>query len=319
MSDHDWLSPTSAWRLLQCPAAVRPGGGQKPADSGWAQNAGSIAHLAVRMWIESGVWQADDDGGPLREAFDEAAAAAGTHPSLLYQGVLTRARLAQAAHGLRSALGGGARDDSTISCETELRDEERRLHGIPDLQVSGAASVVIDLKTGRESGELLPERIRFQLLIYAHLFRIKHGMLPERAEVFSLVHGRLQVPMDEGSLTAVLASVEQARGAIGMPARPALEACRFCPRRLACDEHWHADEEVRPDGLEGEVGKLRTAETGTVALKLRTASGSAWVTQIPANKVGGISVGSQLRLTGLFQPRSASDWRATGRTQVRLL
>lgn len=82
--------------------------------------------------------------------------------------------------------------------EATVEDPARRLRGVPNVMVIGHQSGIIDLKTGRDA-EIEPSiAIWVQLLVYAHLFRVTRGYLPDRVEVFSLVRG--PVAIDAGRL-----------------------------------------------------------------------------------------------------------------------
>ncbi len=267
-----WLSPTSAWRLLQCPAAVAPVAKQAhPAGGG--RNAGTIAHAALASWIETGAWTDDLDGSQLQSLFDDAASSFGLKPSDLRQGLLTRARLAEAAPELTRTFAESVAANGEMACELELRDENRQLRGVIDVLVTGEHSLVLDLKTGRGADGDVPEQVRFQLLLYSHLFRVAYGRLPHEVKVFSLIRGSQPLQVTESSVQTALSDVDRARRVSGQSATPSLSGCRFCLRRLECEAHWEAAQDVRPDALEGIVLKVRRASTGVSALALTTSHG----------------------------------------------
>lgn len=294
-----WLSPTSAWRLSACPASLAaiPRDGAGDADEA---NAGSLAHLAVQRWIDGGYWHVDNAASTLVALFDQAADDAGIGIPYVRDGRLTRARLRARAAQIAGLLA-TADSRSDIACEIELRDPERRLRGIVDLALLGQHSAVVDLKTGRDAAGTLSPAIHFQLLVYAHLFRVRYGRLPDRVEAFSLSHGTIAIDASANRVDAVVDAIAVARTQDPGLTRPDPETCRFCARRFTCGPHW---QEVRgwdrPDAVEGRIVRVEEAETGAIALLIDTPDGAAWVIQIPAERVPtGAAPGNYVRLVRL--------------------
>lgn len=58
-----------------------------------ADNAGTLAHLALQVWAETGEWSQQDPGTRLQERFDEIAATHGVDLARTPQAIVTRARL----------------------------------------------------------------------------------------------------------------------------------------------------------------------------------------------------------------------------------
>jgi len=222
----------------------------------------------------------------LADYFDEAARAARVDIAVLRDGRLTRARLAARADQLSSELAELTAHGASIACEEVLTDPQRRLRGIPDITILGSRSAVIDFKTGRDATISLTDRIRLQLLIYAHLYRCAHGQLPEIVEAFSLIHGPLRVSTESTSVEAVLDAITEARAQDPELARPSPAVCRFCSRRFVCEPHWNAlpTWEV-PDALEGLITQIEHARSGAVGLLVEAVSGSHWVTHIPRDRI----------------------------------
>lgn len=315
-----WLSPTSAWRLVQCRAAVPgvAGSGQSQGNHQLAADAGSLAHEALRHWVTAGCWRSDTVGQLLQESFDAAAEKARVDVTAVPRGVLMRAQLASMASVVRSAMEGA--DLNEVASEVELEDAEQRLQGRADLIVNGHRPAVLDLKTGKLSAGQVPEAARFQLLMYAHMFRVAHGALPERLELLSVAHGRVDVPFTEADVDGVLATVIRAREEAGGAPTPGTDKCHYCPRRLSCDAHWLLPEDERPDSLEGQVAETSTAATGVLGIRLRTEP-ETWVTQLQPNQVpAGLSAGDRVRIVGLTRARaSTSSRRATRDARVTAL
>jgi hypothetical protein len=319
-----WLSPTSAARLLACPASLGRTAAETAAVSMPAPNAGTLAHLAVQRWIEHGDWRTAD-AAKLTALFDGAANESGVDPVTVRDGRLTRARLAARASQLAELLGRSS--EATIMCETELRDPSQLLHGILDIAVLGEPSSIIDLKTGRDAAGTLTSSIQLQLQVYAHLFRAAHGALPDHIEVFSLSHGPRTVEVNAASVQDVLDAIAAARLQKPESAYPAPESCRFCRRRMTCEPHWARliDWETS-DALEGDIVQITHAETGTCGMLLATVVGPAWIVQLPAELVpDGAVPGRRLRAVRVSKrqehdnARDATTWRASALTAVAVV
>lgn len=317
-----WLSPTSTWRLLNCAASALPSQSPDGYASVHKPNAGTLAHTAIQTWIESRDWRNQPTSSALTHHYDTALATAGLTVSEVPNARMTRARMNVRAESLREALGGASPPDQAhIHCEQELRDQDQRLRGVPDIAIIGPSdTAVIDLKTGRDLASRIPEQVTLQLLLYAHLFRVTYGEVPRRLEVFSLVRGRIPVEATRGAIASAVERVDSARSLPPLP-QPREEVCRFCPRRLDCEAHWDAQPGWgRPDAVRGRVNRLTSAESGVTAVLLDTANGHVWVTQIPGDILGDHSVGESLGFVRVnrsfgqepqswrFGPTSAYEW-----------
>jgi PD-(D/E)XK nuclease superfamily len=296
-----WLSPTSAWRLMACPASLDTPHDTPPSLS---PNAGTIAHQAIQRWIETGDW-ADPTrrNEQLAAQFDAAAHNARAEIAVLRDGRMTRARLTARADQLAAQLIELTSGGASITCEEPLTDPQRRLRGIPDIAVHGARTAVIDFKTGRDATVPLTERIRLQLLIYAHLYRCTHGQLPEIVEAFSLIHGPLRVPVDNATVETTLNTITMARTQDPELARPSPTVCTFCTRRFVCEPHWNAVQTWdEPDALEGRIASIEHAKTGAVALLIETPLGSQWITRIPRDRLPArTGAGSYVRIIHAYR------------------
>jgi hypothetical protein len=319
-----WLSPTSAWRLMACPASLGTPHDNLPS---LRPNAGTIAHQAIQHWIKTGDW-ADPTGRHERLAahFDAAAHDAQVDIAVLRDGRMTRARLTARADELAAELTELTSGGASITCEEPLSDPQRRLRGIPDIAVHGPRSAVIDFKTGRDATASLTERIRFQLLIYAHLYKCAHGRLPEIVEAFSFIHGPLKVLTDSSSVEEALNAITEARAQDPELARPAQAVCTFCTRRFVCEPHWDAVPTWdMPDAVEGRIVQIAHAKTGAVALLAETNLGSHWITNIPHDRLPAQAhVGSYVRVihvhrSSTIDPQAATqEWRAGRLIEIRI-
>jgi hypothetical protein len=104
-----WLSPTSATKLLRCGASFTGAAKREqlvPVGTGRvsAPNAGSLAHLAVRQWIEEGHWTSSGRGEELAGCYRQAARAASVDIGNLFDGRLTQSRLKVRADELGALL-----------------------------------------------------------------------------------------------------------------------------------------------------------------------------------------------------------------------
>lgn len=328
-----WLSPTSAARLLSCPAsfgadAEYGSGGSVPVAAIGNQNAGTIAHLAVRRWVEQDHWASAGRGHELAQLYQAAAQEVDVDIGELFEGRLTESRLKHRADELVALLrsyGSGVH----LDCEVDLRDDGRRLRGTPDIVLRSPSGVaVIDIKSGADaSSEKLPEHIEHQLLFYAHLVHNSSGCRPQDLWVFSLRAGARRVPAAQVNVEELIERLEAARTAwlVGeRNARPEPGTCRFCRRRTACQPQW--DEVAsweRPDAIEGTVLRSSASSNGRSAILLRCEEQDVWLTQLPTEVLQPalLTPGGRLRVVRVLAPRRAiegrtPEWRATELTEI---
>jgi hypothetical protein len=120
---------------------------------------------------------------------------------------------------------------------------------------------IIDFKTGEPD----PEAHREQLLIYALLWWLEFRARPAGLTV-RYATGKLEVPVPSEVELSRLAEALRAeiRAACDLmanpppPARPGVEACRFCPVRQLCDAYWTSPQTLPlrspPLGDAGDLG-----------------------------------------------------------------
>jgi hypothetical protein len=310
LSTAGWLSPTRAWRLIECPASVRPAAGKGPAGGGDQEvNTGTLAHRVLERWIRAEGYRAADPKEELAEAADACASELrGEAPA---SWGVSRARLIARSLSLINLI--GDRTPDQVLSEVELKDEDLRLRGQLDLLLLSDEIVVIDLKTQTLREDALPEWVTFQLTLYAHLVSKVYGKLPTRSEVFSLNRGRIVVPITDESLRSALELLATARAADSSLALPRREPCFFCDRRLNCEPHWDvATSWLDTDAVQGEIVRLEIAAKGVVAMLLDTSVGPAWATDIPASLVVGIP-GQRVRLVRMHgrgaTANGAGEWK----------
>lgn len=169
------------------------------------------------------------------------------------------ASLAAATHSdapAPAAVGGGAR-----SVEQELTDPTTGLRGTPDwVQESDGVIRVLDFKTGLNQADASEDQRR-QLLLYAHLLRVKTGRLPDACVLVDGAGREHLVDVDVAAVDEALASAVAAvddynlhvsHGDLQQLARPSQEACRWCPFRPVCLPYF---ESRQPDwvGAKGDV------------------------------------------------------------------
>ena len=282
------------------------------------KNAGSLAHMAMSVWVESGEWLSDSPGPSLQSAWDEEAVRWSVDSKRLSDSVMTRSRLKRRGAELASLL--GASGSGALS-EVVLMDDRRRLYGQLDVIVDGAdGGAVVDLKTGDDGTSEISEAVRTQLLIYAHLFGEKFGHLPGVLVAFSLRHGAVQLDYSQSDVDALLALIENARIIQPRLAMPGPTGCRFCRRRLTCEPHWEAAAMWNDrDSVEGRIVKVETAQSGLTAIRLETSRGAEWVTGLTAAGVDSAIPGSFVRVTevtGRGADGDERDWRATRSTRT---
>lgn len=245
----------------------------------------------------------------LAKAADDCVAETGQPPPADWR--MVRASLKARAPQLADVV--GSRSIAEVVSETELRDQERKLRGIPDLLLLGDEVILLDLKTQQFDGDELPEAVQFQLNIYSHLVNVQYGSRPDRVEVFSLHRGRIPVAVTQESINNTLAEVDAGRACDQTDAHPEPDLCRYCDRRLICEPHWQALQGwLDPDALEGEIIDIEVATNGQAALRVQLADGATWVNRIPASELKGSQPGQRVRLVRLRKPRPTDDGQFDG-------
>lgn len=296
----EWLSPTRAWRLTECPASEGAGVKGTAVATMPEVNTGTLAHRVLERWIVGEGYRAENPRQTLSAAIDECVAElAGDLP---IGWALARARLLVRGTGLAALL--GERSPDEVIPERELKDPELRLRGTPDLVLLGDEVTLIDLKTQTFVEEDVPDWVRFQLTIYAHLVELVYGSRPDRVEVFSLNRGQIPVEITDDGLKEALRAVSSARELDRHDAKPEESVCYFCRRRLGCQPHWDAANTwPDADGVQGTIRRIEEAATGVVAVLVETVDKEVWVAGVPGALMAG-SPGDQVRLIRLGRTRT---------------
>lgn len=274
-----WWSATATWRLLRCPASATPAHAPAKPPEQAADNAGTVAHLALQAWAETGEWSHPDPGTRLQERFNEVATAHGANPARMPHAVVTRARLKSRGKELTAILAGAG---VAIRSELLLSDDGHHLFGILDIAATGPGGFIIDLKTGRDASAESSPAIEHQMTFYAHLFQSAYGVLPEHVIVFSLQRGPVEIEVTPSAIAVLLDQVRAAQLTERTVARPDADTCRFCAKRMTCQPHWDAlPAWEHADALEGEIRNIERSSSGTVALLI----GGQWLTGISASSL----------------------------------
>lgn len=314
-SEPRWLSATSAERLLRCPASAAFAATPKAIPQSPPDNAGTLAHLAMGAWLDSGAWLDDEPGRALQTAWDREAVRWEVDAKGLRDSVMARSRLRSRGAELASLLKSSG---SRARSEVFLQDQVHRVYGQLDIVVNDArGGAVVDLKTGADG---FNDGARTQLLLYAHLFGQESGHLPASLIAFSLRRGAVRIEFSQTDIDALLARVEEAR-AQPAAAVPDERGCKYCRRRLRCEPHWAAAMTwTDPDCVEGPVGKVETSVAGLTAVRISTAAGEQWVTGLTSLPGQAVSSGSTIRVTevaGRGEVRER-EWRATRSTRIAI-
>jgi hypothetical protein len=331
VDDVPWLSPAAANRLLTCPYSVTylPTGGRPVLKQTAERDVGTLAHSALQRWIENGAWRSPAGDGQLAALFSSVAEEHGVDFTKVPDGRMTAARLRHRAPELREVLC-GLGDRGNAECEVTLYDDDRRLWGTVDVLISSPRGpVVVDLKSGGDAASAaLPTAIAVQLWMYAALVERCRDARPRWLGVYSLRRGMREIAPPREGLPNFLLSLDDVRAAWVSGDRAALptrDHCRYCRRRLDCQPHW--DELTQwpaPDGVEGRLLRIQKAANGRTAVRLATAAGEAWVTDLRTPFAGG-TVGQGLRLVRVH-PRRGPDgepdltrWRAGDESAVHVV
>nr|WP_169591036.1 PD-(D/E)XK nuclease family protein [Antrihabitans stalactiti] len=266
-------------------------------------DSGSIAHAALKLWIESGEWRNDVSGDGLVDRFLVNVAQAGADVARLRAGRLTQMRLQRRARGL-ATLFASASGTAIFRCESILQDSKLFVWGRPDVVVIDRhRTQLVDLKTGEHVRNDLQADlgIRFRMLLYAHLVRITYGVLPAVADVFSLKDGLSTFRVDSNEVDEAVQRVVRVRSAWmagARPATPSPRTCSGCRIRPICDPSWQALRLwKRRDAVEGTVERMVKAENESSAVLLNTWEGTSWVTRLPPHVQS--EVGDYVRVVGL--------------------
>lgn len=312
-----WISPSTAYWLLQCPArwkahaasgAVgqpvgRVVGVQPPAALGVA------FHKALELWFGRGGWWPADLATLDRlfveqmEAF-EASIATGQAKQL-------RARLRRQA----PLLAEWVHERGEPHPEVELRDADARVSGRADLVVAaGGAFAVIDVKTG----EWDANRVEVQLALYAVGLQPRYGDL-QASGVFSPREGLVELSEGVDRYEAIWDELIAAREAVEAGEAQAVasqDACRFCPVRATCDEHWVAAEQgTLHDAIRGRIVESQVSANGDWALELEGGEGHVVIGQLRDVPVG-VSVGQEVAVTELSPPGESASGRVRRANRV---
>lgn len=147
------------------------------------------------------------------------------------------------------------------SREVPLHSKCGRLVGIADsISVDGGIIEIAEMKTGRPSrDQVLAERGRRQLLLYAFLLHEETGIWPLRLVLQSFAGEKTDVSCEPDEIVAtandVFAALEQTQQLLTREhegiefklASPSLRTCTSCQHRPWCAPYW-AEGEVRQDG-----------------------------------------------------------------------
>ncbi|MFI7543758.1 PD-(D/E)XK nuclease family protein [Actinoplanes sp. NPDC049599] len=323
-----WLSPSSAARLLICPASVTTLQPQPSAPaSAQPENAGSLVHLAVQSWINAGDWQADDSTARLRTHLANAQSAHGLNIGAVPGGRMAAARLQLRAPALADTLRRLAQH-ARIRAEVPLYNAAIKLWGIVDILIESDSLAIIDLKTGDATEKAGPgQRTRHQLLAYAALARASQSRWPATLAVFNLHHGYQPISYSTSEAETLVRRIIAARAAWVNGHRAAIPQqahCRSCPRRLSCGPYWQASAHWTDEpSVEGTVRRAVAAENGKVALELDTVTGPIWLTNVTIKPGSEYLMGSRVRAIHVSVSQRREDGsrislRATERTDLKI-
>lgn len=255
----------------------------------------------------------------MQDAWDTEAEKWGIDPRRLRDGVVTRARLGARGSELAQVLReGGSRAHS----EVLLADVATGLFGQLDVIVDGGEGqgLVVDLKTGRDGGDVVSSAVHAQLSIYAHLFRVKNGALPARVLAYSLRRGIIDVPIDDSDLDDLISRIVSVINGDPGVAVPDPDGCRYCPRRLRCDPQWAAASGWSDsDCVQGRILKAELAETGARSVQLDVDGVPTWVSGLRDDHlVGELASGGFLRVVRARRLIGAEheEWQATRETKA---
>ncbi|MEV4633549.1 PD-(D/E)XK nuclease family protein [Rhodococcus coprophilus] len=318
------MTPTSASALISCPAREPSWAPPTELPSSSGSDIGSVAHLAIAQWLESGDWQNPQSPDMLAARFD---ALAGESRAASARGRLVASRLRTRAGELCAFLNTwGAK---TIRTEVTLIDHKRKLWGRVDILISSHDRVgLIEIKTGEQEsvGTGLSADETRQIQSYAHLILCSYQGLPATATLFSLKRGLIDVPVSEESVTDVVVEAVAARQQWFDGVRsavPAPDVCKVCPQRMRCSPSWHAmGRWPERDGAEGVIQRLNRSSSGKLSLVVAEHAGVVVISGLSPQLVGDARQGDRIRVLGLQQshgPRNPAVFVARKDVQVRVI
>lgn len=258
----------------------------------------------------------------LRERYDNIAGQYGLDIAGVRDGRTTRARLSARGPELVELLEEIAPEGS-VTAETALYDDERRVWGVVDIMTTAPFVSVLDLKTGADATlDELPPSITLQMSLSAHLVQTTQGEWPRLIALFSLRNGLRRLAPQPTEVHRLIEELvlRRARWAADIrPAEPSFSNCQYCQQRLRCDPHWEQAESTDYGSVQGEVTELAHGERGRLAVLLTSPVGTSWLSDLREGPTV-VGLGSHLRAT-FVKPRQTDghgnviSWRATDMTR----
>lgn len=312
MSQAQWWSATSTWRMLKCPASATPAAAPSKPPATPPGNAGAITHLALQEWVQSAQWDGEDPGRRLQEIFDSVLSAHRINVAEMPRATMTRARLK--TRGIE--LAGILTSASAVLSEQLFVDETRNLFGIIDLVIPPPNGTIVDLKTGHLAAPEAAAAVKHQMTFYAHLYAEAYGQAPGRIITFSLRSGTNELSIDPSSVATLLDEIQAARTSSPDLAVPNEVVCRYCVRRMGCEPHWQDIQTWKtPDALEGALQRIEHASSGLTALLI----GGQWLSGISASSLPNtMKTGAFVRAIRARQRQGGAhqEWIATTDTRI---
>jgi hypothetical protein len=292
-------APSTLALLHECGyrVALRRYGGGARRSTPWAR-LGTASHAVLAAAISNDLGTGGEDfDARFQKAWDEAicaaAAAADADPVERLWGEPLRwptyadRKLRTRRLALQIAKDRATWPDPEVVVERRLRSADGRIYGTPDVVVRHPLPHRIeDFKTGGVFDEenLLKERYRRQILIYAYLEQEESGSMPDQgvvrplrgpAVVFSISTDDVQ-----GELLAALAAMDAFNAAVDHPeqlARPSTTNCRTCPHTSRCEPFWAMIRDAPPAeliGIGGTVLAVHSTESNGIALHIAPDEGN---------------------------------------------
>ncbi len=242
------------------------------------------------------------------------------------QGMLARLRLPKSAPPAPAAsapkMAGPTRRPLSNGTypEVELRATSIGWKGKADLLVLGDhACEITDFKTGTAD-----QAHQFQLRVYAVLWRLDDELNPSGRVVDRLVlayeNQDVEVPAPSAQeiddlrrdLVERRRAAEVALAVHPPPARPSVDACRYCRVRQLCDSYWVAGTQaVSDDGRFGDVELKITGRHGATSWDAVVVRSRNWPAKVPAllrlQVTDEFKVGSHLRVLDGALARDPED------------
>ena len=210
--------------------------------------------------------------------------------------------------------------DAEVLVERRLESADRTIYGTPDLVVRRPSPHrVEDFKTGGvlDDHDVLLERYRRQILIYAHLERDAIGSLPQQGVVRPLrgpaVAFEISSDAVEDEVLRARDVVQTFNASLAHPeklARPSTTNCRTCPHTGRCEPFWtmiSGESRAELGAVGGTLTGVHATDGHGIAVHVAADEGNAGAVEVAVRGIPAplapwlpsLPTGARVRIVGL--------------------